>query len=257
MKPNIINIFIVTASLILFSACEKVIDIDLNSASPQVVIEGNIYDKPGPYHIKITKTVNFNEANRFPPVRDASVIIADNLGNSDTLFESTPGNYNTRTIQGVIGRTYTLTVKTEGKSYSAISKIPDSVNIDSLYFNIYDEKKILSVDFTDPANTDNYFRIVKYINGKRQKGFDAMSDELNPGDTNTYDIISEEGDILLTGAVVRIDLESIDKGVYEYIRTASGQDEETAPANPTSNISNGALGYFNACSVTTDSISIP
>ena len=60
---------------------------------------------------------------------------------------------------------------------------------------------------------------------------------------------------LETGDEIIVWMESIDKGVYEYFRTA-GRDggQSSSPSNPTSNISNGALGYFNACSVRIKSI---
>jgi hypothetical protein len=60
---------------------------------------------------------------------------------------------------------------------------------------------------------------------------------------------------LKAGDEVTIWLESVDKYVYEYFRTEGSEGWQSAsPANPTSNISNGALGYFNACSVRTISI---
>jgi hypothetical protein len=53
------------------------------------------------------------------------------------------------------------------------------------------------------------------------------------------------------GDLVTVWLESIDKNVYDYFRTA-GQDgsQSATPSNPISNISPSVLGYFNACSVT-------
>jgi hypothetical protein len=35
---------------ILLTSCQKVIVVDLNASAPQVVIEGNVYDQPGPYN---------------------------------------------------------------------------------------------------------------------------------------------------------------------------------------------------------------
>jgi hypothetical protein len=55
---------------------------------------------------------------------------------------------------------------------------------------------------------------------------------------------------LESGDNVTIWLECMDKFAYEYFRTAGSEGgQSTSPSNPTSNISNGALGYFNACSV--------
>ena len=55
---------------------------------------------------------------------------------------------------------------------------------------------------------------------------------------------------LVAGDSIKVWLECIDHGVFEYFRTANRDGgHSTSPANPVSNITNGALGYFNACSV--------
>src|SRR6187551_2496352 len=103
------NKYIITIlATVMIASCEKEISIDLNSSSPQIVIEGNISDEPGPYTVKISKTVNFSEANVFPPVTGALVVISDNTGVIDTLTETLPGSYLTNTITGTQGNTYTL-----------------------------------------------------------------------------------------------------------------------------------------------------
>jgi len=65
-------------------------------------------------------------------------VISDNAGNRDTLTEIPVGSgtYLTHTIQGVIGRTYTLDIKNEGKDYTAISTIPTPVILDSIFIQV-------------------------------------------------------------------------------------------------------------------------
>src|SRR4051794_35684343 len=87
-------------------ACEKVIQVDLNTAAPQIVIEGEITDSPGPYHVKISKTTNFSADNVFPAISRAVVKITDNTGQADSLIETSPGTYSSRTIKGKPGNTY-------------------------------------------------------------------------------------------------------------------------------------------------------
>src|SRR6478752_4359801 len=92
-------------------SCTKVISVDLNAASPKIVIEGNIYNIPGPYRIELSKTVAFSDANVFPPVRGAIVTIVDQTTNlTDLLSETSAGVYTTHTIQGIPGHTYLMTV---------------------------------------------------------------------------------------------------------------------------------------------------
>src|SRR6185312_7927452 len=117
---------------LLAIGCQKVINIDLNSASPAIVIIGNINDQPGPYTVTLSQTVNFSAPNTFPPINGAFVTIADNAGNIDTLVETIQGTYITKRIMGVAGRTYSLTVTANGQTYTASSTMPQVVKFDTL-----------------------------------------------------------------------------------------------------------------------------
>src|ERR1022692_4666787 len=103
-----------------FSSCEKVINIDLNSVAPQIVVQGNITNQPGPYTVQLTQTVNFSEPNNFPAVSGAKVIIEDNAGNVDTLTENPAGIYTGTRLTGTPGRSYALVLTANGKKYTAI-----------------------------------------------------------------------------------------------------------------------------------------
>ena len=47
----------------LFNSCKKVIKLERNTASSQIVIQGNIYDQPGPYVVKCNDDGGHPEAN--------------------------------------------------------------------------------------------------------------------------------------------------------------------------------------------------
>jgi hypothetical protein len=118
-------------TLMILSSCTEVIDIDLNSSDPQIVIEGSVSTK-GESVVKIAKSVNFDESNDFPKVQNAIVELSDNLGNSEILVESSEGIYSTTSLGGVEGRTYSLTVQTDDKYLESVSTIPNHVSFDSL-----------------------------------------------------------------------------------------------------------------------------
>src|SRR5688572_7546758 len=105
-----LKILLTVLSLVMCGSCEKVIDIDLNQSSPAVVIEGDITNETGPYTIRITQSINFDDRNEFPPVSDAVVTVSDSEGNRELLTEVSPGVYETETTEGIPGRTYTLEV---------------------------------------------------------------------------------------------------------------------------------------------------
>lgn len=258
-----LSFFLIVTATILLPSCEKVIDLPLSSSTPQIVIQGNIYDEAGPYVVTISKTVPFNQTNTFPPVTGAVVSIHDDAQHSEILTETTPGTYVTSSLRGVAGRTYTLNVSAEGKTYTASSCMPPAVNIDSIYVAPcpWDgSEKMLKFQFLDPANIKNYYRAVEFINNVSvNDGFYVGDDQVSDGKKTTFSIYSQKDEYKLeSGQVVAIWLECIDKGVYDYFYSTYNDGSESAsPANPVSNISNSALGYFNACSIRKRAIVVP
>jgi Domain of unknown function (DUF4249) len=241
-----------------FTSCEEVIDLPLKTSPSQLVIKGNIYDEPGPYLVKISMSVPVNDPNVFPPVSDAIVTIRDDAGNSEVLTEAVPGTYSTSTLQGTPGRTYTLSVETAGKTYTATSTMPSPIELDSLYsveseFSGFFQ---INADFKDPANIKNYYHLVDFINGERQKNILVSDDIINEGKTINA-MLMYDTDQMKSGDTFTLWLECIDKGAYDYFRTSNVDEGSASPTNPNSNISNEALGYFNACSVRKKTIIVP
>jgi len=262
---NKITVFFFALISITGISCEKVVDIDLNSSSPRIVIEGSISDSPGPYYVQLSQTVNFDQSNTFPAVTGAQIGMSDNLGNSELLFEIMPGIYKTSSMQGVPGRTYTLDVIADGKEYVAVSTMPSPVGIDSL--TVQDQSfggnraKIINVHFQDPANIKNYYRFVEVKKGIEQKFIFLYDDRVQDGSPISSSLFADE-DTLRTGDSVRVELQGIDKGAFDYFRTmrqagGGGGPQAASPANPVSNFTNGALGYFNAYSVKSKLIVVP
>ena len=267
------KIIISVLILCIFNSCEKVIDIDLKNSEPQIVIDGTVTGQPGPYSVKINKTVDYYKPSAFPAVAGAEVTISDNTGNSEILSEVAGGFYQTSTIQGLPGRTYTLKVIAEGKEYTAVSTMPQAIEIDSLTYEYQPggsfgpdatEGYKLHVHFTDPAGIENYCRLKIYKNGQLTKGYYLYDDKYTSG--NSYDFNDFEDDaILQLNDTAIVELLTLDKSTYDYYSTLSNVLTEgdtgppmmmTTPANPNSNLSNGALGYFGAFTVSTKTIII-
>lgn len=261
---KIITVFVLILISIISFSCQKVISVDLNSAAPNIVIEGNISDQDGAYEVKISKTVNFDQTNTFPPVTGAGVTISDNFGNSEKLTEILPGTYHTSVIRGIPGRTYTLNVTINGEEYTASSTMPYSVNIDSLSLENMsfgrDNSKVVDVHFKDSAGVKNYYRFVELRNGVVQKHIFLIEDRLRDGSEVTSSLFADN-DTLNIGDSVTVLLQCIDKNVYDYFRSAaqitgSGGPQSASPSNPLTNLSNGALGYFSAYAVRSKKIVI-
>jgi len=252
----------VIGCLLLIMGCQKVINIDLNSASPAIVIIGNVNDQPGPYTVTLSQTVNFSDPNTFPAISGAFITISDNAGTTDTLTETTSGNYHTKKIMGVAGRTYNLTVRANGQTYTSSSTMPQPVPFDTLIVvqqdGFRDTNLYPQAQFQDPAAISNYYRFIETRNDTLQTRIFTIDDQYTNGRYIDYTLRSDTG--LAVGDSVKVEMQCIDQGTYQYFNTfreASGGQTNVTPANPVSNISNNALGYFSAHTSRYRAIKVP
>jgi hypothetical protein len=259
-KQHIKWYFIGVLYAVLLSSCQKVINVNLNSVAPQMVIQANLPSALAQDTVMLSQTINFSDPNTFPALSGVFVTITDNTGTTDTLFDPQTGIYTSPKLAGVPGKTYTLYVAYNGKSYTSNCTMPQTVPIDTLIVSkgVFGGKNLeVSVVFHDPAGVNNYYKFVEVINHTVKQRTYITDDELQDGQEITYPLFGDN-DSIRSGDSVRVMLESIDKGVYAYysqIGNASGLGaSEVSPANPTSNINNGALGYFSAYSYTEKSI---
>jgi hypothetical protein len=180
MKRDILILSAVIPALFTNTSCTKVVDINLNAASPKIIIESSISDQAGSCTVNLSQTVNYNEPNTFPAVTGALVTIADNLGNVSTLTETSPGVYTDASLQGVAGRTYILSVTAEGKTYKATSTMPGPVAIDTLVQDSSSfggfggggrtKRIFVWVVYHDPPGINNFYRFIEVINGRTNTG---------------------------------------------------------------------------------------
>jgi hypothetical protein len=250
------------ACSIVLSACEKVIDVKLDNAESQVVIEGNITDQLGQQVVKISKSVPYTENNTYPPVSGAVVVVSDDNSHSWTFSETTPGTYTFPALKGETGRIYTLKATLNNVAYTATSVMPAPVEIDFLDVKVFnfggDDQKQAQVHYKDPAGIANQYRFVMKVNGIQSKQVYAENDRLTDGNEVPSVLFftgnNDDQDQLKTGDVVDIEMQSIDKNIFLYWYTLSQQSSNgpaggATPGNPPSNINNKALGYFSAHTV--------
>jgi hypothetical protein len=265
LSPRAARLALAAAIAAASPSCQKVVSIDLNNANPQMVAEAVVTNGPGPYTVTLTRSGDyFTPSLYFPPVTHAFVTIADNLGLTDTLRETTGGIYRTSVLHGGEGRTYSLRVVADGKEYDAVSTMPSRVPIDTLVAlhsreSDGDQVYNLYVFFRDPPEPGNYYRMnlrvsvpisPDSIDGRR---YHLYNDKLTNG--NEAAVRIRMRNYFQPGDTVWVDLLSIDKASYDYfntlnnILTSNRSPTSLAPANPNTNLTNGALGYFAAYSV--------
>jgi hypothetical protein len=261
--------WLIIGSLAL-SSCQKVVDIEVNTSSSQLVIEGNISNIRGVQSVKISRSVAFTETNLYPAVSSALVTVTDNLGSSWRFNETAVrGTYSFGPLRGVPGRTYNLSVTVDGDTYTASSLMPSPVNVDSLSISRItfgtNERKLVAVHFTDPVRVPNQYRYILRINGRQTSRIYADDDRLTDGNIikeELYPDNDNDEEELKSGDRVEVEIQSIDKYVFNYFYTLrqqrrGGPGGGTTPGNPPSNIGNNALGYFSAHTYQTIEVTVP
>jgi hypothetical protein len=237
-------------------ACKKIIQVNLVNVSPQIIIEGNVTDDAGPYYVQISRSVDYGANNVFPPVTDAVVSITDSTtGQTDRLLEVDSGVYSTQILIGRPRHTYQLLVIENGERYSATSTMPQSVRLDSVTFEQNTNFNGISmvtaiVNFQDPAGVTNYYQFTENVNGKAVPDIFVFNDRLSDGKYIQEPLFNDTA-YLIPGAALLLTMNCVDENIYNYFSelsnvTATAGIQSTTPANPTSNINNGALGYFSA-----------
>lgn len=265
---NSIYLGLLASSFLLLGGCRKVISLDLNSAEKKYVIEGTVAKifrldnrtKSDTAWVKISQTKDFNASNAFVGISGASVTISDNGGPAVALTESATGVYGSDAVVGEVGHTYTLSVTVGGQTFSASSKMPDSVTMRKLYIEnmkiLNETKKVASIDFVDPVGKGNAYRFVQYRNGVAASPIFVQNDDLTDGNNITTQLNSYNSDDnnddeeLKAGDVLIVEMQCIAPPVYKFWSSlnvgATGSGQTATPANPVTNISGGAMGFFSA-----------
>lgn len=255
---SIKKIFIFLFFTVLFFSCEDVIDVKLNNTEARIVIEAKLYDQFRPATVIITKTSDFFDTLTFNTVSDAEVKISENNGNTIVIPETDSAGIYQENFFGEIGKTYTLTVNIDGNSYSATAEMKPPVKIDSIYVKYrlnplpYQENGYdIYCKIKDSVNFNQYAKFDIYKNQKQSREIYLFEDTYTDGNDFEYKFYNET---FQTGDTAGILISSCDSQVYEYLYTfaeitSDAFHDSGTPYNPTSNISNNALGYFGVFSL--------
>ena len=280
MKQSILLI-IVSA---LFFSCEKNIDFNLKYAEPVLVVDAQIENGQAPT-VALSKSLDYFGAispqilaNSF--VHGAEVTMTNGnvthtfkeytvpLGNGYFIYYYGIDSANLATaFVGEFNKQYNLTVKAEGKVYTAKTTIPVLAKIfDSLWTklpppNVDTSKRILMARAIDPPGLGNYVRYFTKKNRERfLPGFNSVfNDEVVDGTTyqgqvdqgidRNNPIPTGDDRLFSRGDTISFKLSNIDKATYNFWNTWEFNQQSignpfSQPGKVIGNISNGALGAF-------------
>ncbi len=247
---------------LVFSSCEEVIDVSLETIPPRLVVEASINWIKGTtgstQSIRISTTTGYFNT-QIPAVTNAVVRITSNSGTVFTFVQQNqPGLYVCSTFSPVVNETYTLSIDHEGAQYTAtetllatpsINRIEqrsnagitgDAIEVKFFFNDIRDETNfyLFSVQSPYKAIPDYAALQDRFFQNNEMFGL-YRSSEFKPNDT------------------VAVTLSGISKQYYNYMTillaqagTSSSGPFSTPNATVRGNIvnqtnfNNFALGYF-------------
>lgn len=256
------NILILLSITLSITSCTKIIDVKLKDAEKKIIIEANLIEGNNDFNVKVTKTNNYFESGLPTNVNNAIVTLNDGI-TTQVLTNIGNGNYSIPAYIATENTTYTLTITDGTEVYTATSKMPIKVELDSLIFEYIAESAFNPEGyggfyvFKDPANISNYYRGTLNVNGIETRKVDNLylfDDGFIDGNNIKIPIFQET---YQAGDSIIARLYSLNKSNYNFYNTLSsltssnGGGSSAAPANPDNNWSNGALGNFNTVCIST------
>ena len=285
MKKQRINTLGLLFSILIFSSCEKVIQLDLNKENPQLVIEAIINIDSINQYVYLNRTVNFDNEGKGVPFSNASVQLMDGESLVAKFDHVENGKFKSTLKERLtVGKQYTLQVVDNEKkvTHVATSICPLKVKLDTIevyknppVFGRYNyaivpvrnepigknwyqfrlkknDEKIHKILVDDDSNLDGVPRTLKPIFNVREFSPDTTVNSVPKW------IIKKAGATELVDSVeAELTLVNIEYKVFRYLYNLAlnqGGRQSATPTNPDPIFTNGALGYFSIQSTDTKKI---
>jgi len=254
---------------LFFTSCEEVVDVDLDTAPPKLVIEAAINWEKGTSGkqqvIKLSTTTGYFES-QIPIVSNAIISIKNSKNQTFNFVEfNKSGRYICNDFIPQLNEQYTLTVISKGNTYTATETLKSVAPITRIEqkndggFTGKDTE--IKAYFTDPGDEVNFY-LFKYVySNKVTSNYYVSEDKFYQGN----EIFSSEVDEdLKTGDEVEITHFGISKQYYNYMNilvsiagSNVGGPFQSPPATVKGNIinttdkNNYPLGYFSLSETST------
>lgn len=294
-----ISLLLLSACSAFFISCEKEVHIDMSSGTPQLVVNGQIDLGTNPTVILTNSFGYFSKVDlntlqnafvhdAFVQVSNGSKSIRLKEYSLDTGFAKLyyygidTTDPDARNFVGEVEKYYTLSIESNGKSYTSVTKIPNPKPIDS--FAVIPPGATLpkaptalqlSVWYSDPDTFGNAIRYFtrrnhepyypgpnsvfddQVVNGTKHFQFllpaGAPRNNLDPTDSTGY---------VFPGDTVTLRWAAIDRGVFNFYSTLEYSlgtvgNPFSSPINVMTNISGGALGVWAGYASTYSTLIVP
>jgi hypothetical protein len=276
---------------IFSTACEDVIQIDLDEGTPELAVDAFITDVAGTQLIRLTITSAYFENTPSNAALGAVVTVSDDLGNQYAFADAlNDGNYqwnaaNADTSMIQVGSTYTLAIDYNGQVFEAMTMANPVPLIDSIGYEYREEELGAPEGYyaafyaVDNPGREDWYWIRTYrndslindparINISKDAAFGGSGADGFTFIIPIREAITPSGDPYSEGDNVRVQLWSISQETYEWLQETQSQLGNgglfaTPPSNVRTNIFNvnvdsevTAVGMFNVSMQSEDSRTI-
>lgn len=250
----------------LFTSCTERIDIDLDSSYQRLVVDGRITRRPELQYVLLTRTADYF-VNELPTGVSHANVRVDDGDQVYTFAEDSliAGLYKPATpFAGVIGKNYHLEINLAeaigGNTYfEANERMPlvsDDIDSVRVEYNFDFEIWFAGIYANEPPRTD-FYMFNGMCNGTMLTDSlwrISLSDDrlFNGNPTNGTIVQVLQKDELKAGDIFTLILSNITEQYYNYLIEAQTEINPKnplfsgPPANVSSNVSGGAVGYFAA-----------
>lgn len=248
--------------LIVGNSCIKQFTPETTEDKDLLVVEGLITDRPGLDTIKLSTSMPLGIKSSAKPLSGCEVTISDDLGNTFSTNEIVAGSYVMNPpFQGVVGRSYTLHVKTDDSyhnlSYESSPVLMKPVPpIDSLYYNkvvlarssnggVIGEGCQIYLNTHDPESICRYYRWefvetwefnLPYLVANRDCWITRTSEQINIKNTTSFTddridklpvtLITNETDRLNIKYSILVNQYSLNQDEFDYWQQLKNQIEK-------------------------------
>ena len=257
---------IIILALFFLSSCEESIDFDINQTEELIVIEGLITNQMEFHQIKVSKTNLFNSTAPNPKVSNAAVTVTDSKGTSYRFDEIEPGVYQAiEAFAGEVGETYSMLVDLEGQVYTASETLRPVTTIDALLYAIDED------EMEDPADTGRFYQALIFTREPQETEdfylFKYFRNDIVENEDGFFVFVTDDTAVdeevaawpapfyYALGDTARVEMYSLTPKAFKHFFdlsvnvTNDGGMFSGQPANVSTNIEGGAIGYFQVSSL--------
>lgn len=253
---------------LLFSSCEDVVQVDVDSIEPRLVVEADIeWEKGGDpsfQTILLSKSTPFFEGS-FVPADDAEVVV-EKLDSGDIMRFTSVGNglYENNNFIAELGAEYELRILFEEKEFIARESFIGVSDVDRVEQGTvlgFDGEDIIAIDFftNDVPDEANFFFVTHGVNNDPTPFLSVWDDSFQDGNEITIfyrEFFDDAQETIVAGDVIDIEFMGISQPFFDFMlllteQIYSGGDPfDTTPVQLRGNVANltlpdeDAFGYF-------------